>query len=92
MPDDEAATLGRRLILRCGPGDGIDLARQLGRSLATRGHSEMRAVRLLDGNRLITDVVNNCLPLNHHDTQGAPDKKPQRTGNGGEAAGVGEVT
>ena len=72
--------LGRRLILRCRPNDGLDLARQLGRSLATRWHSEMRAVRLLDGNRLITDDVNNCLPLNHHDTMRAPDKKPQRTG------------
>ena len=70
---DEAATLGRRLILRCRPGDGIDLARQLCRSLAARRHSDMRAVRLLDGDRFITDVVNYCLPLNHHDTSGAPN-------------------
>ena len=68
------------MILRRRLREGINLAWQVGRSVAARWHSDMRAVRLLDGNRLITDVVNYCLPLDHRDTFGAADKKPQRTG------------
>ena len=63
------------MILRRRLREGIHLARQFGRSLAARWHSDMRAVRLLDGDWLITDVVNYCLPLNHHDISGAPNKK-----------------
>ena len=70
LETSDEATLGWRLILRRRLGEEIHLARQFGRSLAARWHSDMRAIRLLDGNRLITDVVNYCLPLNHHDTLG----------------------
>ena len=66
------------MILRRRLGEKIHLARQFGRSLAASWHSDTRAVRLFDGDRLITDVVNNCLPLNHHDTSGAPEKKLAR--------------
>ena len=79
--------LGRRgRAVQRGRDEEIHLARQVGRSLAARWHSDMRAVRLLDGDRLITDVVNYCLPLNHHDTLGPPIKNPSGRA---EAAGVG---
>ena len=44
---------------------GVNFARQFGGSLAARRHNDVRAVRLFDGDRLIANVVNDRVPLDH---------------------------
>jgi hypothetical protein len=62
------------LILQDRLDEGVDLAREFGRSLVACGHRDLRAVRLLDDDRLVTDIVNDGLPLNRHGT--LHDKAP----------------